>query len=759
MSFLVKIENGPIVACPKLQQSISLQTQPFSYFYPLLSLGIDALFMSGQDQDDAILHRLALKQSLTSKSPPRFSFMKATSSSLQKNLSLASLPTKTRPDPNKPTLPRSVSRRSIVGLLSARTFSSDPQSPLASPSRQTETTYSTTSPCHATPSSHDIRTGLRKSSKARLITMLSPSTHLSSFIAPSPQSKASRIATLPERIHHVPVSISNLHDRNTSPRGSSKRADVVTGRFMPGSQTFPQHSPSRSFSAPSQEHLESPTRRIHTNPEFRQPADRQKPPGNVFERLYPNKKNPAPSLSIPRQTSHKQIPRLTQRISLIKDLVAILRKKDPDLTSSANTHHDLYENPQVSSSLLCRQNFNEYELRELARKPPVYFFPDSDSRSLALGTADSNFGYDDKDGNYLGDAHDHIAYRYEILRVLGKGTFGIVFFARDHKYRQSLVAIKIIKNNPAYSLQAMTELKLLKLLTQLPHPHTLRLFAHFVFRGHVCIVTEALDLNLYRMMELTEFSGMSPQVVRPFIWQILAGLDYIHGHGIIHCDIKPENIMLSQLSSNQIGVKIIDIGLACYHGQGPNTYIQSRFYRAPEVICGAPYDAKIDVWLVACVASELITGTPLLPGRNEAHQFALMLELLGAPDQATVLRIKRSMVLGNNTHESDSDAKAPRSKRALKSCLLFKLFDGHGKLLTGTLSQLANGDRAGKYQIRLGPKLLAAALHLDDTECGGGTQVLALLHRMLVWDPRARCSVQELMKDPYFSEETYEMQV
>ena len=76
--------------------------------------------------------------------------------------------------------------------------------------------------------------------------------------------------------------------------------------------------------------------------------------------------------------------------------------------------------------------------------------------------------------------------------------------------------------------------------------------------------------------------------------QILIGLEYIHSLKLIHCDLKPENILIKSYSRSE--TKIIDFGSSCYIHDHLSSYVQSRSYRAPEVIIGCKYDYKIDMW-------------------------------------------------------------------------------------------------------------------------------------------------------------------
>lgn len=90
-------------------------------------------------------------------------------------------------------------------------------------------------------------------------------------------------------------------------------------------------------------------------------------------------------------------------------------------------------------------------------------------------------------------------------------------------------------------------------------------------------------------------------------------------------------MLLKQRGSSSI--KVIDFGSSCYSHQRVYTYIQSRFYRSPEVILGLPYGTPIDMWSLGCILAELYTGYPLFPGEDEIEQLACIMEVLGLPPE------------------------------------------------------------------------------------------------------------------------------
>ena len=156
-------------------------------------------------------------------------------------------------------------------------------------------------------------------------------------------------------------------------------------------------------------------------------------------------------------------------------------------------------------------------------------------------------------------------------------------------------------------------------------------------------------MNLYELIKQNQFRGLSTTLVRVFAQQLLNGLGLLNKARLIHCDLKPENILLKNLESPVI--KIIDFGSACDERQTVYTYIQSRFYRSPEVLLGLPYSSAIDMWSLGCIVVELFLGLPLFPGSSEYNQVSRITEMLGLAPTWMLEMGKQSGEFFEKTHD------------------------------------------------------------------------------------------------------------
>uniref|UniRef100_A0A1J3IX85 Serine/threonine-protein kinase ppk15 n=1 Tax=Noccaea caerulescens TaxID=107243 RepID=A0A1J3IX85_NOCCA len=227
-----------------------------------------------------------------------------------------------------------------------------------------------------------------------------------------------------------------------------------------------------------------------------------------------------------------------------------------------------------------------------------------------------------------------IGGRYYITEYIGSAAFSKVVQAQD-LHNGVDVCLKIIKNDKDFFDQSLDEIKLLKHVNKhdpSDEHHILRLYDYFYHQEHLFIVCELLRANLYEFQKFNQESGGEPYFnlsrLQVITRQCLDALVFLHGLGIIHCDLKPENILIK--SYKKCAVKIIDLGSSCFRSDNLCFYVQSRSYRAPEVILGLPYDEKIDLWSLGCILAELCSGQVLFPNEAVAMILARIVAVLGS---------------------------------------------------------------------------------------------------------------------------------
>jgi len=196
------------------------------------------------------------------------------------------------------------------------------------------------------------------------------------------------------------------------------------------------------------------------------------------------------------------------------------------------------------------------------------------------------------------------------------------------------VCLKCIKNNKDFFDQSLDEIKLLQLINSSGDPdahHVLHMYDFFYYKEHLFIVSELLRENLYEFGKYIRESGddayFTLSNLRKITSQCLEALDFIHTLGLIHCDVKPENIVIRSYSRCEI--KLIDFGSSCFSTDNLTSYIQSRSYRAPEVVLGHPYDGRIDVWSLGCVIAEMFNGYVLFQNDSVQTMLARIAGVLG----------------------------------------------------------------------------------------------------------------------------------
>lgn len=284
-----------------------------------------------------------------------------------------------------------------------------------------------------------------------------------------------------------------------------------------------------------------------------------------------------------------------------------------------------------------------------------------------------NNGCDNEDSDYILYVNDILGQeegrKYVFLDLLGSGTFGQVVKCQNLA-NQLMVAVKVVKSKPAYLNQSISEVKLLEFLNQNSRSNSfIRLLDTFMHREHLCLVFEILALNLYELIKQNQFHGLSMKLVKSLTRQLLDACAQLKNFQVIHCDLKPENILLCQPDKPEI--KVIDFGSACFTRRTIYSYIQSRFYRSPEVILGLPYTELIDMWSLGCIVGELFLGLPMFPGSLEYNQIFKIVDMLGNPPRHMIEVGRNSLNYFNKIPAADPSAKATYKLKSHEEYLEF----------------------------------------------------------------------------------------
>jgi len=347
-------------------------------------------------------------------------------------------------------------------------------------------------------------------------------------------------------------------------------------------------------------------------------------------------------------------------------------------------------------------------------------------------------GYDDCDFNYIVTPNEVISDRYVLYERVGKGSFGQVVRAIDRE-ECCEVAVKIIKSRRQFMVQAKTEMKILHKLnrndTNDQH-NIVRLLDHFVYRGHQCFIFEKLSYNLYELLQKSNFKGVSLNLVRRFGTEILKALEFLARPdiNIIHCDLKPENILLCK--ENRSAIKVIDFGSSCEVSNRMFSYIQSRFYRSPEVLLGLPYDTAIDMWSLGCILVEMHTGEPIFSGSDEIDQLYRIIKTLGMPPTEMIERSPAGV-------RSKFFENSPISMFAVDGCEVPWNLKNETKaslLEEKSLAEVIGVSTGGPSGRRAGQ---------DGHDVSNYTMFHDIITKMLWYDPELRISPSEALRHPF----------
>ncbi|XP_029455633.1 homeodomain-interacting protein kinase 2 isoform X2 [Rhinatrema bivittatum] len=309
--------------------------------------------------------------------------------------------------------------------------------------------------------------------------------------------------------------------------------------------------------------------------------------------------------------------------------------------------------------------------------------------TATTSTATSKNSGSNSEGDYQLVQHEvlcSMTNTYEVLEFLGRGTFGQVVKCWKRGTNE-IVAIKILKNHPSYARQGQIEVSILaRLSTESADDYNfVRAYECFQHKNHTCLVFEMLEQNLYDFLKQNKFSPLPLKYIRPILQQVATALMKLKSLGLIHADLKPENIMLVDPSRQPYRVKVIDFGSASHVSKAVcSTYLQSRYYRAPEIILGLPFCEAIDMWSLGCVIAELFLGWPLYPGASEYDQIRYISQTQGLPAEYLLSAgTKTTRFFNRDTdspyplwrlktpddHETETGIKSKEARKYIFNCL------------------------------------------------------------------------------------------
>ena len=293
---------------------------------------------------------------------------------------------------------------------------------------------------------------------------------------------------------------------------------------------------------------------------------------------------------------------------------------------------------------------------------------------------------------------DHVLERFEIMKSMGKGAYGIVWQVKDKK-TQKVLALKKIYDafyNEVDSQRTYREVMYLKELKDNTNIVKLEEVIRAYNDKDLYLVFEYMDADLHNVIKSNILSDIHKRFI---IYQLFKALKYIHSAGLVHRDLKPSNLLIN----SDCLIKIADFGLARSLQNDKSCdpvvseYVATRWYRAPEILLGSrSYSQSVDVWSAGCIVAELFLGKVLFPGKGSLNQMELLIQLLDKPSPDDIAAL--------GSEHAESVIKSLSTNKSKSFTLLFSMMGKDG---------------------------------------------IDLVRRMLCFNPKKRISVDQVLNHPY----------
>lgn len=321
--------------------------------------------------------------------------------------------------------------------------------------------------------------------------------------------------------------------------------------------------------------------------------------------------------------------------------------------------------------------------------------------------------------------NQHTFIRHE---KLGEGTYGIVFKAEDVETHQT-VALKVMKLQQEEDGIPTTLLRELSILKSVSHPNIVKLESFFLSKDSIQLAFEFVEYDLRTYLRRSKMK-MKPDLIQSYAFQLIAGLNFLHKHRIIHRDVKPDNLLL-----NKDGIlKICDFGLARHYTIPLRQYsinVVSEWYRAPELLFGSTiYGPEIDVWSAGCILGEMCRGSPLFAGDSDVDQLHKIFSVLGTPTKEQCPSLMQNSSFSLNEHDNTIN------NIILPMNIITVYQEGSTK---------KTDFKSDNITFTMYPKR-DLTKYLETTDLN----LIDLIQKMLVYEPDKRITLQEAMNHPYF---------
>jgi len=348
--------------------------------------------------------------------------------------------------------------------------------------------------------------------------------------------------------------------------------------------------------------------------------------------------------------------------------------------------------------------------------------------------------------------------RYRIEKLAGQGTFGTVLYAFDNKHKRQ-VAMKVIRSVPRYLEDSHVEIDILRKLMAADDDGdtgVVRLYGSFTTmirnHRHVCIVFEKLGKSLMDVIQRNNYRGFTLDQVRDYAKQLFKAVAFCHKNKLTHTDLKPENILLVDdtyespdgrgLCITSTDTRLIDFGGATFFDEHHAKMINTRQYRAPEVMLGLKWSYSSDIWSCGCILPELLTGDQLFATHQNREHFALMVKILNRPLPASMTSealkpFQRTRRLHLNSRSNSPENNNGRG-RSPSTVPVDSIFNPKGHLKWPDKASAASRSRV--------EKAVPLRDQFDDAN------FISLIEQCLTYEPDKRLTALEALQHPFFTE-------